>query len=840
MMIALNRTPQTIWVLDCICRSLKERVMISYRLQKACRASNFIFATLLALTMTGNAGAAQGDCSQPISSGDIPVAGDCLFILQASLGLTTCSPECICDVNAMDGITATDGLICLQVSVGQEGAQLGCDCSGTTTTSTTTTTVPVGIGDVINESCQVCHGEGRLVDVGEAHPGLQTLADVSATIDNVTIDVDDMAQTAVMTVEFTVTDEDGSPIANLGTPSERRPERFAYLRFALAELMPPAQDSGDPDTWVSYTTGDRNPLNLTDNGDGTYVYVFETNLYPLYMPALRHRLLLMVFGDIVEQALNVTYDFVPDQLPGPFTFDLSRDIVATASCNECHGRLGSGLGDASFHGGSRYTTEACATCHTSTLGGGLAEFTPLVHGIHAAKLISDDPEDPIDFTEVTYPQDLRNCTKCHAGPDGENWNMRPSIVACGSCHDEVDFATGDGHVGGAQADNSGCVGCHSSEDIIEAHLTEEFTPNNPDVPEGLSEFEWVLEDVMVNENNEAVVTFHINRDGAPLDLMMLPEDLSRGPSFLLAYALPQDGVDEPADYNQLGRTAGQPASVSLGDVILTGTPDSYSGVLSGESFPEGATMRAVALQGYYNQSIDLDGDGTPENIARHTKSVVRGVTGDAERRTVVDNAKCLNCHEPLSLHGGNRVNEVGVCVICHNPNLSSSGKVADTTQTDQDEKDAIAAAGYDPEDALTWPEATQNFKNMVHGIHAAGVREYDYEHVRNRNNGIYYNWSEVTFPGILSNCETCHLPDTYGPDDIPEGALVTTDFTTDGLNLTQEAVEAARDSVPNETDLIHSVTAGACYMCHDNAPAAAHMAQNGGVIDIWRAQALGD
>jgi uncharacterized membrane protein len=69
---------------------------------------------------------------------------------------------------------------------------------------------------------------------------------------------------------------------------------------------------------------------------------------------------------------------------------------------------------------------------------------------------------------------------------------------------------------------------------------------------------------------------------------------------------------------------------------------------------------------------------------------------------------------------------------------------------------------------------------------------------------------------------------------------VTTDFTTDGLNLTQEDVEAARDSVPNETDLIHSVTAGTCYMCHDNDPAAAHMAQNGGVIDIWRAQALGD
>jgi OmcA/MtrC family decaheme c-type cytochrome len=815
--------------------------MIVSRLSKGHCVLAFFLAPIFALLIAGTAVAAQGDCAQPVSDGPSPVAGDCLFILQASLGLQTCSPACICDVNAMDGITATDGLLCLQVSVGQEEAELACDCSGTTTSSTTTTTLPTGVGDVINESCQVCHGEGRTADVA-GHAGLQTLADVSASIDNVTIDVDDTAQTAVMTVEFTVTDSDGSPIANLGVPSERRPERFEYLRFALAELMPPAEASGDPDTWVSYTTGDRNPLNLTDNGDGTYVYVLETNLYPLYMPALRHRLLLMVFGDIVEQALNVTYDFVPDQLPGPFTFDLSRDIVATTACNECHERLGSDLGDAGFHRGSRYTVEGCATCHTSTLGDGFAEITPLIHGIHAAKLISDDPEDPIDFTEVTYPQDLRNCTKCHAGPDGENWNARPSIVACGSCHDEVDFVTGDGHDGGPQADNSACTNCHDPDSNIEDHLTEVSTPNNADVPEGLSEFEWVIEDVTVNENNEAVVTFHINRDGAPLDLVMLPADLSRGPSFLLAYALPQDGIDAPADYNQLGRTAGQPASASVEDVTanLVGTPDSYTVALSDAPFPEGATLRAVALQGYYNQSIDLDGDGTPENVRRATTSVVQAVTGDEERRTVVDNAKCLNCHEPLALHGSNRVNEVGVCVICHNPNLSSSGKVADTTQTDQDEKDALAAAGYDPDDALTWPEATQNFKNMVHGIHAAAVREYDYEHVRNRNDGIYYNWSEVTFPGILSNCETCHLPDTYGPDDIPEGALVTTDFTTDGLNLTQEDVEAARDSVPNETDLIHSVTAGTCYMCHDNDPAAAHMAQNGGVIDTWRAQALGD
>ncbi len=687
---------------------------------------------------------------------------------------------------------------------------------------------------VIDEACVVCHGEGRIADVA-MHPGLQALADVDASIDGVDLVVDDISETVTLTVEFSVTDAEGRYIPGLG--DESRPGRFAYLRFALSELQPAMVDSGDPDIWVSYTTGDRDPANLTDNGDGTYTYVFTTNLYDLYDPLLRHRLLLMVFGDIVEQAKNVTYDFVPEQLPGPFAFDTSRDIVTTAACNDCHGRLGSPLGDASFHGGSRYTAESCTVCHTTTLGDGLAELAPMVHQIHSAQKVSDE----FDFSEVTYPQDLRNCDTCHAGPDGDNWNTRPSRTACGSCH-EVDFDTGEGHDGGAQMNNERCSTCHPSEEIREYHLTERSTPNNPEVPEGLVNIEYVIDEVTVNDSNEPVVSFHINQDGAPLDLSTFPPaGFSGGPSFLVAYAMPQDGVAEPSDYNNLGRSAGQPASVSLASVAagLTGSPDSYTAVLDSAPFPAGATLRAVALQGYFSQTIDLDDDGTDESVQRRTYSVVGGVTGDTLRREVVEVPKCLNCHESIEAHGGNRVDNAQVCVVCHNPNLSSSGRAADATQTAQSQKDALAAAGFDPDDPLTWPEATNNFKDLIHGIHAAAERTFDYEFVRNRQNGIYYNWSEVTFPGIISDCETCHMEGTYGAD-LPVGVLSTTDITTDGVNASTDDVQAARDSVPNDTDLINSATASACYQCHDRNPAAAHFSQNGGVIDAERASALGD
>jgi len=48
-----------------------------------------------------------------------------------------------------------------------------------------------------------------------------------------------------------------------------------------------------------------------------------------------------------------------------------------------------------------------------------------------------------DYSEVVFPADARNCTKCHeAGvKQGDAW-LKPSRAACGACHDNVNFATG--------------------------------------------------------------------------------------------------------------------------------------------------------------------------------------------------------------------------------------------------------------------------------------------------------------------------------------------------------------------------------------------------------------
>jgi OmcA/MtrC family decaheme c-type cytochrome len=276
--------------------------------------------------------------------------------------------------------------------------------------------------------------------------------------------------------------------------------------------------------------------------------------------------------------------------------------------------------------------------------------------------------------------------------------------------------------------------------------------------------------------------------------------------------------------------------------VLDNTAKQYRASLTSSPFPAGAIMRAVAIQSYFTQTAAYDGngDGVLDNIGRHTPSVVMVVPGDTVRRQVVKSGYdpvtgqpigCLECHETIEAHGGSRVNNVQVCVICHNPNKSSSGRTVNPATANPE---TVAVLGSDP---LDWPEATNNFKNMIHGIHAATDRPYEF--VRNFRNGSYYNWSEVTFPGDLKNCTKCHIGDTYRPEKLPAGVLYNVERTTTGSSSeTRADIIAARASVPNSTDLVDSPIAGACYYCHDSTLAKSHFLQNGGTIGSTRGDGI--
>ena len=732
------------------------------------------------------------------------------------------------------------------------------------------------------ETCTLCHAD-VLAPPADIHPNLaaNVTPAITATID--TVDIASSGGTTTFTFNFTVRDGAGNFIPTLedraapnalGTVSSN----LAYLRFGYAKLVT------DPTTsltrWVSYNQSERAYSRLTSFGSGTYTYVCSaltaTTGVTVYDPTATTRIGLQIstVAGATYRPLQITQDFVPNNLPALGAGVATRAVVSTAACAECHG-TGNGIAH-----GSRYNADWCAVCHTveTTRNGETVDFRSMVHQIHTSQTRSF-----LDASEVTYPQDIAHCAKCHhGGVDADNWKNQPSIEACGSCHYTTSFvlpapAGMTGHSGGT-ATNAECKNCHfagatlGKRDPAVAHLTVNATPNNPNVPTGDVNFTYEIQSVKLDSTSTTVATkpiikFRIlaKENGTPTaaDFVTFPTDTSSasmvtvgthtfsgGPSFLVAYALPQEGLANSAsvlnDFNNLGKAAAQPASISLSSLWSSGSLTGpaaggwYEATISSTSgkFPAGAKMRTVALQGYWTQ-VD-------KGHARHTLSVTGTVSGDVVRRSVVDPAKCGSCHEWFEGHGGNRVigsasTGIVVCVLCHNPNLTSSGRSADPATVlslmSAESQAALTAAGYNPADPSTYPESTQNFKDMIHATHASAVRAEPYQFVRNfiGRSVTFYDMSEVTFPGRIGDCETCHKPGTYNLPTI-RGLLSTTYVTTDGDAAT--SVSADRTSLPNANDLVTPPATAACITCHDTSVPVTHMNSQGGTSKVKRSDAL--
>ena len=733
---------------------------------------------------------------------------------------------------------------------GDTGAQGPAGPSGTDLTPTAKT-----------ETCVLCHQSGSTVaDPAVVHPGLTPPANISAVITNVTPSA--VGADTVLIIDFSVKDASSQAIAGFASADPCSTTRPAHLRFNMVKLLPGT--NGDTNTWWPVGSSERTFSRLQDLGSGNYKYttgsIVTTGATPTanyYDSNVLTRVGLVVFPDDTCSPSNILSTLGMGKVA---VYDVTngstatKNVVKMTGCLECHGRFGD-----TFHAGEG-RVDHCEICHYTGRGGGAAEFATMVHKIHSAK-----PDWGLgDFSDVGYPQDLKNCAKCHTGTDGGNWLTKPTQNACATCH-EIVFTAGTGtlHSGGAQADNSGCTGCHPGDytaiatdnaPIGTVHLTDNATPNNPNVPAGATNFAYEVSSVTVT-SNQPVVKFRI-LSGPTITPISTPVTLvcntssstsadklltgfSGSPSFLVAYALPQDGVASPADYNNLGKSAAQPVSVSIANVCngsqgsMAGPDGSgyYTATLTGSNnsalFPVGSTLRVVALQGYFTQVSPA--------VARHTVSAYKAVTGDTARRSVVDSDKCAKCHEWFEGHGGNRVRTIEVCILCHVPNLSSSGRGADVANLDATNAAALAADGFDPANPSTWPEATNNFKDLIHAIHAAHARTTPYQFVRDRGtSGVYYyNWSHVTFPGVLSNCETCHKPGTYAVGT--NAVLPTTNVTTDGNPATSVAQDRA--SVPNAADVITSPATATCIACHDGGLPVDHMKLNGGSIDVQRSPA---
>jgi OmcA/MtrC family decaheme c-type cytochrome len=106
------------------------------------------------------------------------------------------------------------------------------------------------------------------------------------------------------------------------------------------------------------------------------------------------------------------------------------------------------------------------------------------------------------------------------------------------------------------------------------------------------------------------------------------------------------------------------------------------------------------------------------------------------------------------------------------------------------------------------------------------------------------------FPGILNNCETCHVSansatTTY--NTVPMNALpsrqeaINADYAAGIAGGTATTVQArASLATFNATDAVTTPFTAACISCHDSAITKAHVSLNGGLVNVARSAAVGN
>jgi OmcA/MtrC family decaheme c-type cytochrome len=664
------------------------------------------------------------------------------------------------------------------------------------------------------ETCIGCHSSGDAVPVGniadsnDAHYIDQDPRGPASESGyrqvNVTPTAVDVTGSQVI-LDFTAADENGDAIDNLFDSDGR---------FNLTKLVNGALP-GDPTQWQQLIPG-RRYERFTEAGGvfesfggGAYRYtsVWDPTTIPVAAGDTLRLAIQISAGDIPPA--NAWCDFdasltAANNCTSPVS--ITRDIVQTDTCNGCHGVTSDVF---LREHGSRTKVEYCVTCHNPAIGD--TDMTVLIHKIHyGAELTNGDDYLGGKFADVVFTKDIDNCTTCHAqgGADQSNWRTEPNRDACGSCHDDVNFDTGENHPdgGGIQLTNKFCSNCHPPVGDLSLTLFPV-----PAVHEGVARAEeggfyrgvgngYSIDGLSWDIDAETLtVDFSVTRDGQKMILDTDPRWSNGARLAVIVGWSTHEYTNEGAGSTP---APAQPVSVNgldVGGLISDEGGGNYQTVFDLSSY--GFETVTVAMEGH--PQADLAGDLTYESIPVRSAFAnisieKRGVT--QARRSVIDIDKCNACHDTagagLSLHGNNRADEMQVCVICHNPDV-----------TDIRQRPADPAMSLDGK-----REQTVDMKRMIHGIHTGadlqdGLVIYGF-------GGFPHDYSEVEFIGNSMNCLTCHEEGTYSTEAAWQALATTVDT---GLDVTTPV-----------DDLNISQVTSTCSSCHDADRATNHMLLNGG------------
>ena len=568
------------------------------------------------------------------------------------------------------------------------------------------------------------------------------------------------------------------------------------------------------------------------------------------------------------------------------------DAVSNQACNNCHGESGI----FQIHGASYAQPagmEACTACHKSDYDVATGrEFDDpwfaIIHGVHNSHNMPSGHYD-YDATHrfsVTYPTYMTNCSVCHddTGTLAAANQMRVTAANCFSCHESMEGFGEDAFENSAfhlnYDETTNCQTCHNNNTaprFVTAFHNGLTTGNSGVIWDGedtsVTEgrlVDWQITDI-VDDGTELTVTWQASYNGVPVD----PCNATAGPDAPVFHADGSGNLQFLYSYFQgddpiLGtaNAPGQPAAWPTTNAAANFTATCANGVATTVFTPDrkaGATRGTLALQGKPRLPHP---SGTGLMQVRAKTPTLEWVVGSghdpalAERREITDTGKCLDCHVgSLYQHGGNRVDNVEMCILCHN---SASN-----------EQNVRAGMGVDASEAYDG-KAGQTFemKSMLHAIHTAGVAQR-FGDINQapiaiyRNRGIYYwglaepaNWPDPvddacmrgntagqwvygadrtvtnacqphnfhkpTFPRIENDCGACHTDDF---DTLLPGQTVAMATT---LEATAAAdVDGDTDWADQSDDVLQGSGAASCTSCHSDGAAKGHAYQNG-----WTPQAF--
>jgi len=332
---------------------------------------------------------------------------------------------------------------------------------------------------------------------------------------------------------------------------------------------------------------------------------------------------------------------------------------------------------------------------------------------------------PVNATVLGCVGNAPGTLRGEAGVQHTNWLDHPTRKNCGSCHDHVDFATGEGHSDNniAQADDTKCDRCHKpglgnefDRSIRGTHLS---LYKSAQFPGTLVEFISVIN---TDPGSRPTVTFSVGSKSGKLN----PGDLNR-----LRFAI--TGPNEDFDV-YIQETVGTNAVAAGGNWLYRfETPLPL----------DAAGSYTVSVEGRNTVTIDMGDEESDERDVIEASLMAFAVTDATAtpRRMVVDDYNCESCHSNVSLHGGGR-NNANYCNTCHTPGL------LDITEP--------------------IPENV-SMKWMIHKIHRGQDLENGYVVIRSRGT---YDFSDLEYSGDLRNCDACHVNNSQQLP-LPSGLLPT-------------------------------------------------------------------